>query len=269
MKIFKFLFFLLIIGVCVLFYSWKIEPNMLKTEYVEVESEKIQRDVTVAILSDVHLKADYPVEKLAEAVDRINAENPDAVIFLGDLFDNYSSYEGEEEEVTAALAGLAAPLKLCVYGNHDYGGRGANAYREIMENAGFEIFKNQSLETEWGIRFTGLDDYIFGQREEMQCTSDSYNFVFAHAPDSLEYVSGSDFFTAGHSHGGQVRIPFLKPSWLPFGAQKLGYWRGMYQNDDGSKVYVTRGTGTSLYTLRLFNVPEITICKFSKKSVEK
>ena len=168
MKILRFFLLLLLAGVCVLFYSWKIEPGMLKTEYIELESEKIQRDVTVAILSDVHLKSDYPVEKLIEAVDRINAENPDAVIFLGDLFDNYSSYEGEEEEVTAALTGLAAPLKLCVYGNHDYGGRGANAYREIMENAGFEIFKNQSLETEWGIRFTGLDDYIFGQREEMR-----------------------------------------------------------------------------------------------------
>ena len=91
--------------------------------------------------------------------------------------------------------------------------------------------------------------------------------MFAHAPDSEKYAPEYDLFIAGHSHGGQIKLPFLKPTWLPYGSSK--FWRGEYQNLDDSMVYITRGIGTSVLSLRFNSVPEITICKFSKKNVEK
>lgn len=266
--ILRILLVLILAPLAVLLYSNKIEPKLLSVETIELESGGVADGFTVAVISDTHIKKDFTEEDLAKVVKKVNEQRPNVVLFLGDLFDNYKEYDGDTESIKNVMAGINAELKLCVYGNHDYGGSAQKVYKKLMTDAGFTIFKNQSMETEYGINFLGLDDYIFGTDEgDGKLSESSYNFVFAHAPDSADKIKGYDFFIAGHSHGGQVKLPFIKPFVLPVGAKK--YWGGMCENSDGSKLYVTRGIGTSIYPLRFNSVPEITICKFSKKGVEK
>lgn len=243
-------------------YALRIEPYRLVTEEIELESPFVKSGTKVAILTDIHLKEGFDEAQLERAVKEVNGHKPDVVLFLGDLYDNYETWQGDKERIKDAFRSLNADIKLCVYGNHDYGGKAQWAYKEIMEESGFTILKNEDFPTDLGITFYGADDYIFGERSEgFVFDGNSYGFAMAHVPASVETVQDCDFFTAGHTHGGQVRLPFVKPFWTPKGT--LEYYGGMYDNPDGGKIYVSRGVGTSIMTVRFNAVPEITICKFS------
>jgi len=243
-------------------YALRIEPYRLVTEEIELESPFVKSGTKVAILTDIHLKESFDEAQLERAVKEVNGHKLDAVLFLGDLYDNYETWQGDKERIKDAFRSLNADIKLCVYGNHDYGGKAQWAYKEIMEESGFTILKNKDFPTDLGITFYGADDYIFGERSEgFVFDGNSYGFAMAHVPASVETVQDCDFFTAGHTHGGQVRLPFVKPFWTPKGT--LEYYGGMYDNPDGGKIYVSRGVGTSIMTVRFNAVPEITICKFS------
>lgn len=249
-------------------YALKIEPYRLVTEELELISPLVKEGTKVAVITDIHLKEGFDEVQLEKAVKRVNEHHPDAVLFLGDLYDNYETWQGDKERVKDAFRAINADIKLCVYGNHDYGGKAQWAYKEIMEESGFTILKNEAVLTDLGITFYGADDYIFGERGEgYSFGTDTYGFAMAHVPASVTDIENYGFFTAGHTHGGQVRLPFVKPFWTPKGT--LEYYGGLYENADGSKIYVSRGIGTSLMTVRFNAVPEITICKFSQKTVEK
>lgn len=264
MKIFKFFLALIVLAGILAGYALKIEPYRLVTEELELVSPYVDEGAKVAILTDIHLKEGFDEAQLEKAVQKINEHNPNAVLFLGDLYDNYELWQGDKEKIKDIFRQLNADIKLCVYGNHDYGGKAQWAYKEIMEDSGFTILKNEAVETDIGITFYGADDYIFGERgEKYSFGGESYGFAMAHVPASVEMIENSDFFAAGHTHGGQVRLPFIKPFWTPKGT--LEYYGGMYDNPDGGKIYVSRGVGTSIMTVRFNAVPEITICKFSKK----
>ncbi|MBQ6933167.1 MAG: metallophosphoesterase [Clostridia bacterium] len=267
MRIFKFFLALIVLAGMLAGYALKIEPYRLVTEELELVSPYVDEGTKVAILTDIHLKEDFDEAQLEKAVKKVNEHNPEAVLFLGDLYDNYELWQGDEEKIKDIFRSLNADIKLCVYGNHDYGGKAQWAYKEIMEESGFTILKNKDFPTDFGITFYGADDYIFGEKGEgFKFDGNSYGFAMAHVPASVETISNSDFFAAGHTHGGQVRLPFIKPFWTPKGT--LEYYGGMYDNPDGGKIYVSRGVGTSIMTVRFNAVPEITICKFSKKTVE-
>lgn len=249
-------------------YSFIIEPDMLVTEEVVLAGDTVPEGTKVAVITDIHLKKDFTEEHLQKVVDKVNENKPDIVLFLGDLFDDYRLWQGDADKISDAFARMDAGIKLCVYGNHDYGGKAQWAYKEIMESAGFTILKNEAYDTDMGITFYGADDYTFGSREESyRFDGEKYAFALAHAPASIEYIDGFDFFIAGHTHGGQIRPPFIKPVWLPSGS--MGYCGGLYENERGGTMYVSRGIGTSVINMRFNSVPEITICKFSKKTVEK
>lgn len=268
MKILKFFLIIIMIGLGILGYSYIIEPSLLVTEEVILKSDVVEDGTKVAVITDIHLKESFTEEHLQKIVNKVNALDSDAVLFLGDLYDNYELWQGDKERISGILSQLSAETKLCVYGNHDYGGRAQWVYKEIMEGAGFTILKNERYDTDMGITFYGCDDYIFGEHSEIYSfDNENYAFVLAHAPASAALVEGFDFLIAGHTHGGQVKLPFIEPFWLPVGSG--GYCRGQYQSEDGQSVYVSRGIGTSVINMRFNSVPEITICKFSKKTVEK
>ncbi|MBR5265139.1 MAG: metallophosphoesterase [Clostridia bacterium] len=262
MRIFKFFLTIILIAGLLVGYAFKVEPFRLVTEELELESPFVPAGTKVAVISDVHLKEDFGTKYLRTAVNKVNGHKPDAVLFLGDLFDNYETWEGDDNEVITALANIKADIKLCVYGNHDYGGKAQWAYKDVMEKAGFTILRNEDVMTELGIRFYGADDYIFGEKaERFSFDGNSFDFALAHVPASVENVENYDIFVAGHSHGGQVKIPFVEPFWVPNGT--LNYYGGEYEQEDGSLIYINRGIGTSVLTVRFGAVPEITICKFS------
>lgn len=78
-----------------------------------------------------------------------------------------------------------------------------------------------------------------------------------HSPEYFGTLAGkADLVLAGHTHGGQVRVPFLPPLWLPHGSGS--YVEGWYQ-DGGSRLYVSRGIGNSVLEFRFNCRPELPV----------
>nr|WP_312578472.1 metallophosphoesterase [Sedimentibacter sp.] len=263
---------MLVFLICVYGYARFIEPNLLNVHYENISNKLISEnsgEIKILQFSDTHLSDYFDTKDLQRIVNKINNENPDIVIFSGDLIDYYKnySYEGDITQISDILGRIKAPLgKYSVYGNHDYGGGAEKAYSEIMKKSGFITLVNNAVKLEkYNINIMGLDDSIFGNigKEELYNNIDGsyYNIVISHEPDvvdsMLEY--DIDLFLSGHSHGGQVNIPFFSSAIYPPLGEK--YTRGLYEfeNYRETKLYVNIGIGTSQIPFRFMSLPEISV----------
>lgn len=274
-KILKILGIMVILALILYSYARIIEPNLLTVKYENIYSPYVYDKDSLKIVqfSDTHISKYYDAEHLKKAVDKINAEKPDIVVFTGDLIERYNKYDNKDKiyEIWEALNEINAPLgKYAVYGNHDYGGGAERAFREIMEKGGFQILQNEKANiSSYPVNIIGMDDSIFGTLDKETIISfldeGTYNIILSHEPDVadlfLEYAA--DLFLTGHSHGGQVNLPVI--SYTPPLAQK--YIRGMYDlnNYRQTKVYVNVGLGTSTLPLRFMAIPELTVITINGK----
>ena len=271
-----FLFFAAVLlagGFCV-FYAFKIEPYRLTINEYPLNSRGENSDeIKIVQFSDLHIKEDFTSENLEKAVRLINKQNPDIVIFTGDLYDNYAIYR-DDEHITEQLANIQTRYdKIAIWGNRDYGGGAARQYESIMEQAGFTVLKNENrfVTTENGkkILFTGLDDSMLGSPDmpdSSELSNSDYSILLTHEPDTVEYYLGYGYSAvlSGHSHGGQIDIPFLPSiNAAALSATSLAeeYSSGIYHlsSDGSSKLYVNTGIGTTHISARFGVVPEVAV----------
>lgn len=271
-KIIKFVTVLFIIIVAFYIHARFIEPNKFNINYESISSDFISQkvdNIRIVQFSDTHISDYFNINDLKKVVDSINGQNPDIVIFTGDLIDHYNNYgyKGDINKIWETLSEINAPLgKFAVYGNHDYGGGAEKVYKKIMDNSNFKILVNDNVKIEsHNINVIGLDDAIFGNIDEdkiIKIIDDNYfNIVISHEPDIIDkYLEYNiDLFLAGHSHGGQVNIPILSANMLPPLGEK--YINGIYkfENFRETVMYVNVGIGTSQVPLRFMATPEITV----------
>lgn len=269
------IFFLLLLAsvIGLMVYARFIEPNRLTVKSFTVETSKPIKSCRVVFFTDTHFGEFYREDHAEKIVGKINSLNPDIVIFGGDLFDNYArdrenldlEYLKEELDRIQASAG-----KYAVWGNHDYGGGAVRIYEEFMDSCGFELLddENRLLEN-YGIVLTGYDDYLLGYTEPGQYSiqDDYFNIIAAHEPVIAQKIStgGEGFLFSGHTHGGQVGIPFLTSIVLPAGSGKFVkgvYTSGEIGTEADISMYTSSGIGMAIVPFRLFNVPEIIAVDF-------
>jgi len=267
-------FLILVVIAGIIFYAFKIEPYQITLKTVALNDEMQAGEVVKIVqLTDIHIKADFQANQLTKIVELVNAHTPDIVLFTGDLYDNYSKYN-EDEALIQQLSMLNANVaKIAVWGNRDYGGGAREHYEALMNTVGFTVLTNAHEVVTVGMKkilFTGLDDSMLGTPNVPPRTGEfaqaDYNILLTHEPDTIEQYRTLDYdiALAGHSHGGQINIPFL-----PFvndRARKMTdlasiYAAGMYDlADDGIKrLYVNTGIGTTHISIRLGVVPEVTL----------
>lgn len=209
----------LLASVGCLYYAFKVEPYRLTLNEHQVQSVASEEKLKLVQISDLHIKKDYTAKHLEKVVQKVNQQSPDFIVFTGDLYDNYSNYQ-DNEQVTSKLAHLRARYgKIAIWGNRDYRGGASRIYENMMQQAGFSLLRNENLVvgTSQGrsILFTGLDDALLGNPvlpptvEEMNGTA--YDILLTHEPDEVIQYQGKGYelILSGHSHGGQVNIPFF------------------------------------------------------------
>lgn len=273
-KLFKLVFSLLLLTGCLLFYAIFIEPNVILTETVSFENTSLNPTATsqplkIIQFSDTHLGFHFDLAQLEKTVQLINQNQPDLVVFTGDLIDHAKSYDSIDQ-IAPILAQIQAPLgKFAVYGNHDYGGGAARHYAEIMADSGFTLLVNDvvSLTLPDGrqMQIGGLDEVMLGKPDPekviAQFSDLDYNLLLLHEPDIIQHFLSSppNLALAGHSHGGQVQIPFYGP--LLTTAYAQDYIEGTYPMGDDNQhhIYVNTGLGTTKLPLRFANFPIISI----------
>lgn len=268
----------MLLGVCVFIDARYIEPKLLMVKKQEIITSKLTLNEPLKIVqfSDVHLGKDYTLTDFKRLIDKINALEPDLIIFTGDLIDNNKSFN-QEEGATALLKELRATYgKFAVYGNHDHGGNGTKRYARIMAHSDFVLLRDGSevitLANDQKLEVIGIDDIVLGhpdlEKAFQGISASTFNLFISHAPDVVDKVKHQpiDLQLSGHSHGGQVRLPFVGAPFTPPYGQK--YVKGLYQVEEsnGVYVYVNSGIGTSQLPYRFMNLPEITLLLVTSKA---
>lgn len=260
-------------GTGLLCYARYAEPNMLGKTYTDVSVSHLniseEKSLKIFLFGDTHLGFSYSLEDFEKVIKACQEENPDIIVFTGDLIDDIKKYDADFESISVAMNKLQAPLgKYAVLGNHDYGSNGSRTYIDIMSSGGFEVLVNEHvLIEEYNIVIFGIDDCLIGHGNPdilAAASPDTCNIALCHEPDIADEISDYNvsLMLAGHTHGGQVYLPFYTKQFLPPYGEK--YVRGLYEiGGTGFPLYVTKGIGTTNLPLRLFSKPEISIINLS------
>lgn len=141
-----------------------------------------------------------------------------------------------------------------------------------MASCGFEILDNESVALEsYGIRLIGYDDYLMGWTDPSlyKIESDLFNVIAAHEPVVSQFIESEseNFLLSGHTHGGQVTIPFITDKFLPKGSGQ--FTKGLYTAKDihtevSLTMYTSSGIGMTRYPFRFLNIPEIVQIRFQQ-----
>ncbi|RKQ37335.1 metallophosphoesterase [Oceanobacillus halophilus] len=258
------------------FYARDLEPNMLKIQEETIQSNAIPlqfKDFKIVQFSDTHIGFHYSIEQLDKLIDKINSLHPDMIVFTGDLIDKPNKFN-QYSQLQKKLEKLHGKYgKFWIYGNHDHGGYGTELIREVMELSGFTLLQNSHTLIEKGldrIVISGIDDVMLGKPDIdatlRNVSSDLFTILLAHEPDfadkAMEYPVNLQL--SGHSHGGQVRFPFIGHLYTPAYAEK--YVQGKYQlKQDSFALYVNSGIGTTRLPYRFLCRPELHVYTLSHR----
>lgn len=261
------LLLIVIIG-SIFLYSLFIEPNLLVVNKYEIDAPEEIQKMRIVVFSDTHFGKSYNTEKIEKIVSKINKEEPDVVIFVGDLFDNY--YRDSElidlEILEKNLSNVEAKYaKIGISGNHDIGGGAVRVYEDLMARSGFSVLSNEVIKVnDEDIEVSGFSDMFLGETDKdfYNINIDKYSIILSHEPDIVDdVVSETDaLMISGHTHGGQVNLPVITNYTLPLGGKK--YKNGLFENvsvNNNIDLIVTKGIGTTVYPLRFRSVPEIMV----------
>ena len=251
-------------------YAWQIEPFWLEFVNIKMPIKHLPKHLigkTVMQISDMHVGNKFNYQYVIESFGKAKLLKPDFVLYTGDFvsYENETQYTQLKEVMKFAVTGELGTL--AVLGNHDYGKNWleqevANNITTILETAGVTVLSNEQKEIE-GLNIIGLDDYWglnFNPKKIMsQVDRNKANIVLCHNPDVCDLNVWNQYkgwILSGHTHGGQVKPPFLKPPILPVKNKK--YNAGEIDLNDGRTLYINRALG-NLHQIR-FNVrPEITV----------
>lgn len=252
------------------YYAKHIEPYLLTVKTDQISSIRIPpsfEGFKLLQFSDTHLGFHYNLDEFEKLVQKINKQQPDLVVFTGDLIDAPNRYEVHNlSRCASLLKQIHAPYgKYWIYGNHDHGGYGTDIIREVMQGGGFRLLQNQAITIEKEsnrIVLAGLDDVMLGrpdlERTFRHVNHDLFSILLCHEPDfadrSKDYPV--DVQLSGHSHGGQIQLPFFGYIVTPPFGEK--YVEGKFEiGEKPLQLFVTRGIGTTRLPYRFLCKPEI------------
>jgi predicted MPP superfamily phosphohydrolase len=226
------------------------------------------RGLRVALLSDLHAGSPYwHVRELEQLVERVNAEQPELVLLAGDYMINGIPF-GEwvdPESMARVLGRLRAPLGVvAVLGNHDWGNDGRRVWR-ALQSEGVVVLENQAH----ALTRNGVPFYVVGLADQLtrrvrieeavaRVPGGAAYLVLVHEPDVFPRVpDGAALTLAGHTHGGQVRLPLLGRLVVP--SRHGQRYAAGHVIDGGRHLFVTTGVGTSILPVRFGVPPEVAL----------
>lgn len=231
-------------------------------------------------LSDIHYGRTINKKELETLVEKVNSLNPDIIVFTGDLIDKDTKLtDSKRLDIIKALQKLDPIInKYAITGNHDFQFK---EYSSILLESGFinlddnyDIVYNKSYEP---IMIAGLKTYLSSKKNmddrmidinkyisNNKDTGPKFKILLMHEPDLIDEVQieNFDLVLAGHSHNGQVRLPFVGATILPPKAKKYYKEHYLINNTD---LYISSGIGTSTINFRFLNKPSINLYRLVKK----
>ena len=245
-------------------------PRIIRQEFFLPRWPERLNGFTVAMLSDFHYDPYFSIHPLHAAIAMVNRLHPDLLALTGDfvsvpLVGDETKAAFAAEPCARLLRQMTAPHGLwAVMGNHD-DATDAEHVTHALQAENIRVLANQSEPIEQdGSRFwlAGVNDVISGTADLSKTMhgvpAGEPVILLAHEPDFADEASQYpiDLQLSGHSHGGQIRIPFLPPLYLPELAKK--YVWGTYHVGPLT-LHTSAGLGTIGIPMRLNCPPEVTV----------
>jgi uncharacterized protein len=249
-------------GAICFMYAYFIEPYRLQVNTIEIQSSKLKNSgLRIVHISDLHCDKEQRLE--GRVVEVINNLKPDIIVFTGDSINTPKAKPLLDKTMNSLKARLG---KFVVRGNNDVWYRRRHNLDPFIDS-GFTVLDNQSVL----IEDNGQKYYIRGQRSTSSHTylgpgneisDDSFNIFLYHHPDMIEKLGGSgfDLYLAGHTHGGQVALPFYG-ALITLTKHGKKYESGHYKFGE-MDIYINRGTGMEgnyAPRVRFCAIPEVTV----------
>lgn len=222
-------------------------------------------------LSDLHVSQWISHDYLQHAVSQAAELKPDIAVITGDLM---TAYGPEQVEPTVDILRNLRPDQCAVFavpGNHDYGkfcahGEHVSALHSAMQRQGMRLLRNETV-THEGLQIVGLDELLarrFRPIDALRTFDPSRNGIaLTHNPDTVDFRGWTGFsgwVLAGHTHGGQCRLPYFGAPIVPIRNRR--YTAGEVPLTKGRNLYVNRGLGY-IYRVRFYCTPEITLFRLT------
>lgn len=248
--------------------------NRLETTHYTITSDKIPQEFDgfrIVQISDLH--ASVVPGLIAEVKD----ENPDIIVFTGDLVHDKGSYN---PGISLAKKMVLLTDVYSVTGNHDLRRSDYKLFQEALDKTGTITLHDDSVIIERSgaqITLSGIEDPFSEDGKTISHNiersisrikkTDNYHIVLFHRANHIDMLrdKGFDLVVSGHMHGGQVRLPNGRGVCAPKSSWGSGspmlfpkYFGGHYTYGDMDMI-VNRGIGNPMIIPRLFNRPEITV----------
>ena len=256
---------LLITILLLAFYAFFIEPNNLEVTNYKIKDKDLA-GIKIVFASDFHIKP-HQNKQLKNIVEKINAQNPDIVLYGGDFV------SGHVQGLTMPIDKIAAELgkvksKYGIFsciGNHDVW-FDLDAVTNALEKNNIKVLYNQNAKIKINkkeIFIAGLQYKPFNMIPMIETLKDtkSPTILLTHSPDEFVDVPQSVNLTlAGHTHGGQIRLPFFGAI-LTASEYGQKYVLGLIE-ENNKKMIVSKGIGVSILAFRFMCRPEIVVVEF-------
>ena len=243
---------------------------------------------TITHISDIHSGSFDDAEKIQYAIDLINEQNSDMILFTGDIVNTHAT---EMDPWIETFKGIHNPKfgKYSVLGNHDYGEyinwpsqqdkiQNFENIKAIHDKIDFKLLLNEHVKIKkenQELAIVGVENWgrKFGERGDLNLASkglskEDFKIVMSHDPshwdEKIQHDDNHYHLTlSGHTHGFQFGIEI--PGWVKWSPVQYVYkqWAGLYENA-GRYIYVNRGFGFHAYPGRVGIMPEITVIELKK-----
>ena len=274
--IIKLLLIVVILGAIFFAYTTYISTKKIIVNEYRITNKKLPANfngIKIIQFSDLHYGSTMFIEDVNKIANLSNERKPDIVVFTGDLINKqYNMKSSEQEKLIEKLKQINASLgKYAILGNED-----SEKVSTIFNQSDFTILRNEYdllyNDTNNPILLIGLSsslknnqdiDKAYSYFKEETHNADIFTITLLHEPDSVDEITNTyntDLFLAGHSHNGNIRIPYFNISLFKYqGAKK--YYKDYYKINN-SELFISSGLGTK-DGIRLFCRPSINFFRLS------
>jgi predicted MPP superfamily phosphohydrolase len=271
----KIIIIIILLSVTFYLYTSYVSSKIITVKEERIINEKIPSNfngLKIIQISDIHYGSTIFIKDIKKIVNMVNQRTPDLVVFTGDLINkDYKLTSKEQENLIKELKKIKSTIgKYAIMGEED-----SNEFNTIMNQSNFTILNNSYdliyKDNNTPILLIGINNNknnldinsAYDYFNQPTHNSNIYTITLLHQPDTVDKILEeypTDLFLAGHSHNGQVNLPYIGGVFQKNGAKK--YINEFYQLES-SKLYISSGIGTTGNGFRLFCSPSINFFRLS------
>ncbi|MFB1050137.1 metallophosphoesterase [Paraliobacillus sp. JSM ZJ581] len=249
------------------------DTNVFKVNHIKIKTEKLTNQASLKILqlSDIHNKIFGKDNKLL--IDEIKSLHPDIIVLTGDLIDRKTTDFTAMFDLVEQLQSINDQI-FFVSGNHEWGNEKTVEIFTGLVARDIHMLDNTSRTIEVDenvIQLAGVADYAT-EHDDLSAAmfhtqDENYTVLLSHVPDITHHLANEpiDLILSGHTHGGQIRVPFIGALVAPGQGYLPALDKGLYQWSDDKYLHVDSGLGTTWLPIRFLNQSQMTMITIEGK----